>query len=460
MSRTLLPNGWADGIVGDYVYLKNGFAFKSNSYVPAGEETFPIIRISDLDGQNATDVHAVHVVNGVDGFEVHKGDLLIAMSGATTGKIGIYNGVEPAYQNQRVGNIKLHSELYGCNRFKNHLISSLSTQIIKIAYGGAQPNISSKDIDKIEILIPPLAEQKEIADRLDKLLAQVEATQARLARIPDIIKHFRQSVLAAAVSGKLTEEWRTSNGLKEIQSIVLDAVIESSFYGPRFGKSEYSPDASGIPTIRTTDMKDGVIEIIENTPRVTVPADKIEQFKINKNDLLVTRTGSIGVMALFTGNYIAIPSAYLIRFRFKASVLPKYVYYCLTSPLGQQQMGLSSTAITQPNINAKSIRAIEIKKPCMEEQTEIVRRVEQLFAYADSIEQQAKAAKARVDKLTQAILAQAFRGELTADWRAANPELISGDHSAAALLARIQTERATASGKKGKCGPRKPRATA
>ena len=92
--------------------------------------------------------------------------------------------------------------------------------------------------------------------------------------------------------------------------------------------------------------------------------------------------------------------------------------------------------------------SLHILLPHIAEQTEIVRRVEQLFAYADSIEQQAKAAKERVDNLTQAILAKAFRGELTADWRAANPELISGDNSAAALLARIQAERATAKPRK------------
>lgn len=73
--------------------------------------------------------------------------------------------------------------------------------------------------------------------------------------------------------------------------------------------------------------------------------------------------------------------------------------------------------------------------------------MEQLFAYADTVEQQAKVAKARVDNLTQAILAKAFRGELTADWRAANPDLIRCDNSAAALLARIQAERAATGGK-------------
>jgi type I restriction enzyme S subunit len=67
--------------------------------------------------------------------------------------------------------------------------------------------------------------------------------------------------------------------------------------------------------------------------------------------------------------------------------------------------------------------------------------VEELFAFADTIEQKAAAALDRVDNLTQSILAKAFRGELTADWRAANPDLISGENSAEALLAKIQTER-------------------
>ncbi|HPY41814.1 MAG TPA: restriction endonuclease subunit S, partial [Thiolinea sp.] len=67
-----------------------------------------------------------------------------------------------------------------------------------------------------------------------------------------------------------------------------------------------------------------------------------------------------------------------------------------------------------------------------------VRRVEQLFAFADQIEQQVQAAQTRVNKLTQAILAKAFKGELTADWRAAHPELISSENSAQALLDKIK----------------------
>jgi len=88
------------------------------------------------------------------------------------------------------------------------------------------------------------------------------------------------------------------------------------------------------------------------------------------------------------------------------------------------------------------LNSLSFPMPSLEEQTEIIRRVDQLFAFADQIEQQVANAQARVDKLTQSILAKAFRGELTADWRAAHPELISGEHSAEALLERIKAEKA------------------
>lgn len=78
----------------------------------------------------------------------------------------------------------------------------------EVSYGVNMPRLGTKDAIVAPIVIPPLVEQHVIAEKLDTLLAQVDTTKARLERIPDIIKRFRQSVLAAAVSGKLTEEWR------------------------------------------------------------------------------------------------------------------------------------------------------------------------------------------------------------------------------------------------------------
>ncbi|GAB2514561.1 hypothetical protein GCM10008940_16300 [Microbulbifer agarilyticus] len=102
----------------------------------------------------------------------------------------------------------------------------------------------------------------------------------------------------------------------------------------------------------------------------------------------------------------------------------------------------------QPVISGTKIYPIQIALPPIGEQKEIVRRLEQLFAYADTIEKQVNDALARVEHLTQSILAKAFRGELTEQWRKDNPGLISGDNSAQALLERIQAERASAKPKK------------
>ena len=100
------------------------------------------------------------------------------------------------------------------------------------------------------------------------------------------------------------------------------------------------------------------------------------------------------------------------------------------------------TGSAQPQLPAKILKEFELPVPPSEEQAEIVFRVDQLFNFADSIEQKANAALERVNNLSQSILAKAFRGELTTDWRAANPELISGENSAEGLLAKIKTERA------------------
>ncbi len=110
-----------------------------------------------------------------------------------------------------------------------------------------------------------------------------------------------------------------------------------------------------------------------------------------------------------------------------------------------------STSAGQNTINQTSIKGLSFLLPPLKEQAEIVRRVEQLFAYADTIEKQVNNALTRVNNLTQSILAKAFRGELTAQWRAENPDLISGENSAAALLEKIKAERAASGGKKNSC---------
>jgi type I restriction enzyme S subunit len=128
--------------------------------------------------------------------------------------------------------------------------------------------------------------------------------------------------------------------------------------------------------------------------------------------------------------------------RVSTNALPKYLEIILRSPTAVDYFNNASVGSTMVNLNQKVIKELKVYFPDLNEQTEIVSRVEALFAFADRIEQAAQAALSRVNNLTQSILAKAFRGELTADWRAANPDLISGDNSAEALLVKIKAERA------------------
>lgn len=184
----------------------------------------------------------------------------------------------------------------------------------------------------------------------------------------------------------------------------ITSVLLSSFYGPRFDATDYRRE--GIPTIRTTDMtRDGRIEL-RDPPLVAVPPERLEDFRCRDGDLLVTRTGSIGTMALFTGDLLAIPSAYLIRFRFSAHVSPRYMHLVLQSPGGQAALGLGTTKVAQPNINAKAIAAIDFNLASLAEQHRIVAKVDELMVLCDELESARTEREAKRDRLAAASLAR------------------------------------------------------
>ncbi len=357
------------------------------------------------------------------------GDILITTE-APLGNVAQVDINEKFALAQRVITIQLDKRL-NSTYLKYYLVSEgAQRDLIENSTGTTVSGIKASRLKKISIPFPPLAEQKRIVAKLDTLFASLEKTKTRLDRIPELLKNFKQAILTQAVTGKLTED--INNG-KAYAYSKLDSFCESSFYGPRFSKEDYTE--AGYATVRTTDMtNDGFLSIKPDTPRIHISdPKKLELYRVNKGDLLVTRTGSIGKMARYKGVEIVIPSAYLIRFRFTDKVLTDFIYYCLTSPYGQQVMGLSAIALTQPNLNAKKIREIDIPLVSIKEQTEIVRRVESLFAKADTIEEQYNKLKQKVDTLPQAILAKAFRGELVAQ----NPL----DEPASVLLEKIKSLR-------------------
>lgn len=181
-------------------------------------------------------------------------------------------------------------------------------------------------------------------------------------------------------------------------------VCIDSFYGPRFNKNEYSPD--GVPTIRTTDMtEDGEI-VLQAPPRVRVSSEKLDLYRLLRGDLIITRTGSIGTTAVFKGGYDAIPSAYLIRFRFSRLVEVDYIQIFLKSPFGQGLLQEEATRMAQPNISATAIRRMPLPLPPSAEQRQIVSVVQRFMALCDALESKLGDAEQGAQRLAEAMAAE------------------------------------------------------
>ena len=172
-----LPKGWAMCRLSNVCKIYSGFAFSSNDYRTEG---IPLIRISNIKNNTIDLSECVFIKSTIDDrFIISRGDLLIAMSGATTGKMGIYENDNIAYLNQRVGNIKVLSDTL-LLEYRNLYMLSKVDDILKIAYGGAQPNISASAIENLNIMLPPQSEQKRIVSKIEDLFGFIKTIEESL----------------------------------------------------------------------------------------------------------------------------------------------------------------------------------------------------------------------------------------------------------------------------------------
>lgn len=139
---------------------------------------------------------------------------------------------------------------------------------------------------------------------------------------------------------------------------------------------------------------------------------------------------------MFKGEREAIYAGYLIRVRCSDRLLPDFINYCLGSPAGRDYCWrVKSDGVSQSNINAKKLAAFEFDLPSIDEQREIIRRAESLFAIADRVQAQYERAFDRLCKLTPALLAKAFRGELVPQ----DPDDVPADQLLSGVKAPVKT---------------------
>ena len=305
--------------------------------------------------------------------------------------------------------------------------------------GATRLKLTQANMRKLSLNIAPTNEQIRIADKLDSILAKVDQAQARLEKIPTILKRFRQSVLAAATSGELTREWREENNLSKDSwsNHSIDELSIQAFDGP-FGSK-----------LKTADYTDHGVKVarLENIGHLVFNTDKetfISDFKYQdliknsllQNDVLFSSFVDEEIRTcLFEekyGKYINKADCFCIR-PDEEKILPKFLMYTLGCKKTYNKIKKQVHGVTRPRVNLRFLKSFEITVPTGDEQIVVVTRVEALFAKADRVEKQYLDAKARLDRLTQSILAKAFRGELVSQ----NPS----DEPAETLLKKIKAER-------------------
>ena len=463
----VIPDGWLEQPIGNISNVVAGGTPKAgnpnNFAIPGSEIAW--LTPADLSKYNSKSIsHGARDLSqeGYDSSSAKlmpKGALLFS-SRAPIGYVVIAEN--PICTNQGFKNFVFTKQVD--STYAYYYLKSIRDLAESLGSGTTFKELSGATAKTIPFRLAPLAEQNVIADKLDELLAQVESTKARLDAIPAILKSFRQSVLAAAVSGKLTEEWRgetyaIEEGRKSIENTysIEDKYafdIPTSWMLTAIGNiANFQQGLQIAKSSRGKETDDGVLPILrtvnyENSFTKDVHYAFIDSKSIiaEPEDIVLSRTGTVG--RVLTG-YRGIMHNNSFRINYDTNVIIReFLIFFLSSPICQTYVRENSGRSTQPDLTHKAFARCPIPVLAKTEQTEIVRRIEELFAFADKVEAQVNAAQLRVNNLTQSILAKAFRGELTADWRAANPELISGENSAEALLEKIKVERQSMQGTK------------
>ena len=362
----------------------NGYAFNSNHFYK--DKGIPVIRIGDILNEQISFENIVYVQenNELEKFMAHKNDILIAMSGATVGKIGIYSTEDKVYINQRVGIIRtiqynFIKRMFTTNGFVDYV--NLSSA------GSAQPNISSEEILNFYIPAPSIKEQQLIATYLDQKCSEIDELITLQEEMITKLQSYKQSVITEAVTkgldknvplkdsgiewiGKIPEHWNTYQ-LKRCSKFIN---------GYAFNSNHFNKD-KGIPVIRIGDILNEQISF-ENIVYVQ-ENNELEKFIVHKNDILIAMSGAtVGKIGVYNSD----DKVYINqRVGIIRTTQYNYIKRMFSTNGFIDYINLSSAGSAQPNISSDGILNFHIPVPPLNEQQTIADYLDQKCSEIDEL---------------------------------------------------------------------------
>jgi type I restriction enzyme, S subunit len=479
-----LPNGWVWSELNELAELATGHT-PSRKHPEYWDGDIPWMAVRDASKYNGRTIYETKEHINQLGLNNSAAVLLpkntVCLSRTASIGYSILLGVEMATSQGFVNWVCSNGLL---PRFLQLVFFSEKRFLYSISEGTAHTTIYFPEVKAFHIALPPLAEQKRIVAKLDDLFTHLDTLKAKLDRIPQLLKNFRQQVLALAVTGKLTEDWREGRDLEDMTEFVEElakkreveyhkalahakanklkkpkknyvfefkphsdkdswciAKLDNLIYmSARIGwkglkAEEYTNEGPLFLSVHGLNYGENVnYDVAYHISQERY--DESPEIKLEENDILLCKDGAgIGKLGIVKNlkNPATVNSSLLVL-RGKEALNYKYLYYFLAGPSLQNIAKERITGSAIPHLFQRDIKEFYLEIPSHKEQIEIVRRVDSLFSVADKIEFQYNLTKVKIDNLPQAILNKTFKGELV-------PQDLN-DEPVSALLERIKDEMA------------------
>jgi type I restriction enzyme S subunit len=381
----------------------------------------------------------------------------------------------PIATNQGFKNLILEDGI--TSDFVFHYLKGNKALAESYASGTTFTELSATRFARIPIPVPPLSEQRRIVAKIEELFSELEAGVADLKWAKKQLQRYRQSVLQAAVEGRLTKAWREERDTESADKLLsrADEAEETNKYKKRgkmtslddaytyplpqgwawaqvgdvaknirYGTSEKATKQdSGLPMLRMGDISDGKLHFddLKYLPAETQLKDDLI---LEDGDVLFNRTNSaelVGKTAVYKSSHQkATYASYLVRAKLYTGVYnPDLLAYYINSAQGRQYIAsVTSQQVGQANVNATKMSSMPLPIPPYEEQREIVNEVERLLSVADEATQTVEREIKRAERLRQSILKQAFSGKLLEGEEALSPNRKGRDENIVAADQQIE----------------------
>lgn len=408
----IIPQEWEVMPLSKAFHLQSGYAFKSELF--SADQGVPIVRISNLpiDNKYVDLSDCVYYYPASENikqqFIVHKKDLLIAMSGATTGKTAIYNYSYNAFLNQRVGVFKQTSDKV-CYQYLQAIVESqlFTTRLQPLLIAGAQPNISPSDIENMIFPFPPLAEQRKIAEVLGVWDEAIE----KQARLIEKLALRKRALMQRLLSAKLrlpgfSEPWEKVK-LGDIGHFLSSNTLSRDCLNEQIGNIKnihYGDILIKLPTIVDASF----IHIPYVNDDVIVKSDYLKNGDIIFADTAEDYTVGKAIEII---NIQAIPvtsGLHTIPFRPKSGIfVNRFLGYYVNSTDYRRQLQPLIQGIKVYSISKTALCKTTLKIPTLSEQTAIA----EVLTAADREIELAKEKLERLRRQKRGLMQQLLTGK-------------------------------------------------